>query len=403
MPSSTRPDHSCEYPSRRHFLAHLSAMSALAGSANLFAQSLRANAPAMVKRQKAAILLWMGGGPASIDIWDLKPGAPTGGPFKAISAPGSDVQISEHMPKMAQQMRHLSIVRSMSTREADHDRGAYYMHTGHVPDPNIEHPSYGSIVAKELIPARGGALSIPPFVTVNGGGFSPGFLGMAYAPFSVDSSGNVRNLNSNVAPERMQDRLAALEMLEGRYLSQRRGRVALGHGDVLKATYDAMTSQQMQAFKIDSESPETKAKYGNSGFAKSCLIARRLVEAGVPFVEVDFGGWDTHMNNFDQLKNDKLPQLDQGMAALVSDLAERSMLDDVAVLWMGEFGRTPRINGDAGRDHWARSWSVVVGGAGMKGGTAVGATSEDGTEVITKPYSAEDLMATVLKALDVPH
>ena len=382
-------------------MAHMAAMSALSGTASMFANSLRASAPSIVKKQKAAILLWMGGGPASIDIWDLKPGAATGGPFKPIATSG-DVQICEHMPRMAEQMHNMCIVRSMSTREADHDRGSYYMHTGHVPDPNIEHPSYGSIVAKELIPTRQGMLTIPPFVTINGGGFNPGFLGMAYAPFSVDSSGNVRNMQYNVAAERMNDRFSALEMLEARYVSQKRGRVAIGHGEVLKATYVALTSQQMQAFKVDSESAETKAKYGDSGFGKSCLIARRLVEAGVPFVEVDYGGWDTHMNNFDQLKNDKLPKLDQGMAALMSDLAERSMLNDVVVLWMGEFGRTPRINGDAGRDHWARSWSVVVGGAGIKKGVAVGQTNEDGTEVAGKSYSSEDLMASVLKSLDVP-
>jgi uncharacterized protein (DUF1501 family) len=144
-----------------------------------------------------------------------------------------------------------------------------------------------------------------------------------------------------------------------------------------------------------------KEKYGNTGFGRGCLMARRLVEMGVPFVEVDLGGWDNHAGIFGTLADRKLPELDQAMSALVGDLADRGMLDDTVVMWMGEFGRTPNINGGGGRDHWARSWSVVVGGGGFKRGVAVGETSADGKEVITEPYSSQDLMASVLKALDI--
>ncbi len=175
------------------------------------------------KRHKAAILLWMGGGPATIDIWDLKPGAPTGGPFKPISTSG-DVQISEHMPLVAKQMKHLSIVRSMSTREADHTRGRYYMHTGYVPNPNIEHPSYGSVISHMLADqTKQLNLEIPPFVSVGGGSVGPGFLGMTYAPFVVNSDGNVRNLKMGIDYDRLNQRMHMLASLEKGFVKQDRG------------------------------------------------------------------------------------------------------------------------------------------------------------------------------------
>ncbi len=162
-----------------------------------------------------------------------------------------------------------------------------------------------------------------------------------------------------------------------------------------------MTSAQMEAFKTDKESTEVQERYGKTGFGRGCLMARRLVEQGVSFVEVDLGGWDTHQDNFKQLGDRKLPELDKAMSALVEDLAQRELLADTAIIWMGEFGRTPRINGNSGRDHWARSWSVVVGGAGMKGGQAVGRTNSDGTNVESEPYSSEDLMASIVKSLGI--
>src|SRR5688572_10283389 len=173
--------------SRRHFLSHLAGASALSIPALTLGHSLRTHAAQLKRNHKAAILLWMSGGPSTMDIWDLKPGAPTGGPFLPIRTAG-DVQISEHMPLTAKVMDRLSIVRSMSTREADHDRGRYYMHTGYVPNPNIEHPSYGAVLSHELMDQRAGELQIPPFVSVGGGSEGPGFLGMAWAPFVVNSN-----------------------------------------------------------------------------------------------------------------------------------------------------------------------------------------------------------------------
>jgi uncharacterized protein (DUF1501 family) len=170
---------------------------------------------------------------------------------------------------------------------------------------------------------------------------------------------------------------------------------------VIDKTLNLMTSQQMEAFRVESEDQKTRERYGQTNFGRGCLLARRLVEAGVPFVEVNFGGWDNHQNIFDTLQNQRLPQLDQGMSALLEDLSVRGMLDSTAVICMGEFGRTPRINGNTGRDHWARSWSVAVGGAGLKSGIAIGETNEDGTKVVGESYTSQDLMATVCKSLDI--
>jgi hypothetical protein len=277
------------------------------------------------------------------------------------------------------------------------------MHTGYKPNPNIEHPSYGAVLSHELIDQRAD-LEIPPFVSVGGGSEGPGFLGMAWAPFVVNSNGQVRNLEMGIEPTRLEQRMWALAELEKGFISQNRGSSASDHAKILDKTLKLMTSAQMDAFKVTKEPKEVQDRYGTDGFGRGCLMARRLVEAGVPFVEVDLGGWDNHQNIHNILSQGpqaKLPVLDKAMSALVEDLDQRGLLQDTAIIWMGEFSRTPRINGNAGRDHWARSWSVVVGGAGMKGGIAVGKTTADGTDVDTEPYTSEDVMATVCKALGI--
>jgi hypothetical protein len=359
-------------------------------------QTLKANQKDLKKNGKSAILLWMGGGPSTMDIWDLKPDAPTGGPFKPIGTSG-DVQICEHMPLMAKQMHNMAIVRSMSTREADHMRGRYYMHTGYVPNPSIEHPSYGSVLSHQL---RRNNIEIPQFVTIGGGSMGAGFLGAQYSPFSVNSDGRIRNLDMKV-DERLLQRAYALDLIENNFINQKRGSLAKDHQSILKQAFNLLTSEQMKAFKVAGEPEAVKERYGDNGFGKGCLMARRLVEVGVPFIEVNLGGWDNHQNIHTTLKDNKLPILDRGMSALIEDLEQRELLKDTAIIWMGEFSRTPRINGNAGRDHWARSWSVVVGGAGMNGGISVGETNEDGTRVVTEPYSSQDIMASVCKALGI--
>ena len=374
---------------RRSFLSGFSALPLIG--------AMSSHADEMKKNNKSAILLWMGGGPSTMDIWDLKPKAPTGGPFRPISTTG-DVQICEHMPEMAKHMHNMAIVRSMSTREADHMRGRYYMHTGYVPNPSIEHPSYGAVLANQL---DRDDLEIPQFVSVGGGSMGAGFLGAQYNPFSVNSDGRIRNLDMKV-DERLIQRAYALDLIESNFINQKRGSLAKDHQSVLKQAFNLLTSEQMEAFKVAGEPEAVKERYGDNGFGKGCLMARRLVEVGVPFIEVNLGGWDNHQNIFPTLKDNKLPMLDKGMSALVEDLEQRGLLEDTAIIWMGEFSRTPRINGNAGRDHWARSWSVVVGGAGMNGGIAVGATNDDGTKVITDPYTSQDVMASVCKALGIP-
>ncbi len=385
--------------SRRHFMSHLAGASALTGSALAMGHTLSTRGLELNRNRKAAILLWMGGGPSTIDMFDMKPGSSTGGPFKPIATAG-DVQISEHLPMIAKNMDKLSIVRSMSTREADHQRGRYYMHTGYVPNPDMTHPSYGSVISHELAQSRP-ELQIPPFVSVGGGSEGPGFLGMAWAPFSVNGNGEVRNLNMGMEPSRLTRRMQALSMLESGFIKDNRGIAAAEHAKVLDKTLSLMTSQQLAAFKLDGESTEVQERYGRNNFGRGCLMARRLVEVGVPFVEVDLGGWDNHQNIFDTLENQLLPTLDRAMSALVEDLNQRGMLEDTVILWMGEFGRTPGINANNGRDHWARSWSVVVGGGGLNPGIAVGQTSEDGMSVEGESHTSEDLMATICHALGI--
>ena len=373
---------------RRSFLTGFSSLP-LVNMMSLKADELR-------KNNKSAILLWMGGGPSTMDIWDLKPNAPTGGQFRPISTTG-DVEICEHMPLMAKQMHNMAIVRSMSTREADHMRGRYYMHTGYVPNQNIEHPSYGAVLSHQL---KRESLDIPQFISVGGGSIGACFLGMNYAPFVVNSDGRIRNLD--VKPDaRFFQRAYALDVIENDFINQRRGSIASDHRDVLRKAFNLLTSEQMEAFKVVGEPEAVKDRYGDNNFGKSCLMARRLVEVGVPFIEVNLRGWDNHHNIFPTLRDTKLPMLDQGMSALVEDLEQRGLLEDTAIIWMGEFSRTPRINQNAGRDHWARSWSVVVGGAGMNGGIAICSTNSDGTRVETDPYSSQDIMASVCKALGI--
>lgn len=386
---------------RRHFLSHLAGAAAMASPAIAFTNRILASAIDLKKQHKSCIVLWMGGGPSTIDMWDLKPGAPTGGPFKPISTSVDGLQITEHLPLLAKQMDQLAVVRSMSTREADHGRGRYYMHTGYVPNPNIEHPSYGAVIAHELID-KVPELELPPFVSIGGASVGPGFLGMTWAPFVVSNNGDVRNIADPARdPKRLEQRLAVLEALEKNFIGENRGASSEDHYKMLLKTVSLMTTKQMDSFKVNKEPPEMLEKYGNNNFGKGCLMARRLVEVGVPFIEVDMDGWDNHQGVFTTLQRQRLPIVDKAMSALITDLKDRGLYETTAIVWMGEFGRTPRINSNAGRDHYARAWSVVVGGAGFKRGVVVGKTSEDGTQVESEPYTSQDLMASVLKALGI--
>jgi uncharacterized protein (DUF1501 family) len=224
---------------------------------------------------------------------------------------------------------------------------------------------------------------------------------MAWAPFSVSSSGRIDNLDMRLSDSRLVQRMKTLDLIEKGFVQQNRGPAAVDHMKVLKKTFDLMTSEQMAAFEVDREPEQAKQLYGDSDFGRGCLMARRLVEVGVPFVEVNLGGWDNHQGIHATLKDTRLPVLDKAMGGLVQDLEQRGLLERTTIIWMGEFGRTPTINANSGRDHYARAWSVVVGGGNIKGGLAIGATDEAGRRVITEPYSAEDLMATVCMSLGI--
>ncbi len=402
--------------SRRHFVQHLAmTTSVIPGLA--FLNQLDAHAAEVRKNQKACILLWMSGGPPTIDIWDLKPESKNGGEFKPISTSG-DLQISEHMPLTAKVMNNLSVVRSMSTREADHGRGRYYMHTGYIPNPTVVHPTFGSVVSYELGSKRK-FLEIPSFVSIGGPSMGPGFLGMAHSPFQVGSNGEIKNasMRGDLSDSRFGQRQAMLSAIETDFIKSNRGQLPEDHAKVYDKATHLMTSTQMEAFKVNEEKPETVEMYCGNGanaaggrmgmgarnpFGMGCLMARRLVESGVPFVEVDLGGWDLHQGVFNTLRTQRLPVIDQAIYGLTTDLAQRGMLNDTTIVWMGEFGRTPRINQDVGRDHWAASWSVMMGGGGLRGGIAVGETDKDGTSCVSQAYTPGDIWATVAHALGVP-
>jgi len=375
---------------------------ATAMGATHFLSHLQANAAEVKANQRACILIWLGGGAPTIDMWDLKPNSKNGGEFKPISTKG-DLQISEHLPEIAKVMDKLSVVRSMSTREADHMRGTYYMRSAYVPNPTVVHPSFGSVVSYEL-GAKRKELQIPAFISVGGGSMSPGFLGMTHAPFVVDRQGRIQNANTdNMDTMRLNHRLEMLATIENNFIKSNRGDAGQAHKEVYGKAINLMTSPQMGAFKYDEEPAQIRDMYGRHDFGDSLIMARRLVEKGVPFVEVQFpGGWDLHSDVFSTLKDRNLPRLDTGIAGLTRDLEQRGMLENVTIVCMGEFGRTPRINQTVGRDHWASSWSVLVGGGGLKGGQAIGATDEDGVRIVSESYLPGDLWATVAHSLRIP-
>jgi hypothetical protein len=388
--------------SRRHFLSHVAGGSAAAVGAMEFLAHLEAHADEVQKKRKACILVWLGGGAPTIDMWDLKPNSRNGGEFQPISTRGN-LQISEHLPKIAQVMDSMSVVRAMSTFEADHTRGTYFMHTAYKPNPTVVHPTFGSVVSYELGRQRT-ELEIPAFISIGGGSMSPGFLGMTHAPFVVDSRGQIQNAAmEGMDAGRLNQRLTILSAIEQDFIDSNRGDAGKAHKEVYQKAVNLMTSKQMEAFKADRESAEVRDAYGNGPFGNSLIMARRLVETGVPFVEVrNPNGWDLHQNVFQTLRNTNLPTLDTGISALVADLKARGMFDDTVIVCMGEFGRTPRINQNVGRDHWATSWSVLIGGGGLRGGVAVGETDADGMRIVSETYLPGDLWATVAHALRIP-
>jgi hypothetical protein len=351
---------------------------------------------------KSMIVLWMAGGPASQDLWDPKPGRPNAGPVQAIETTVPTIQISEYMPKVAQRMKDFSIIRSMKTFQAGHGPGHFLMHTGYEPNPTVTPPGFGAICSSEIGKTD---FDIPSYVCLGGDAPRAGILGVGHDPFIVgnprDPLAFIREA-SGVDAERGETRAKLLAKREEEYAAKD-DEAARTRREVLRRARRLMKSPLLGAFDLGKEKPELRAEYGNTPFGDACLLARRLTEVGVSYAEVVLGGWDTHQNNFGAVRN-LCRTLDPAMAALFKDLRDRGRLDSTLVLWMGEFGRTPRVNEFDGRDHYAQAWSTVMGGGGVPGGKVIGATDDDGEQVITdRPVSAPDLLATACSVLGIDY
>src|SRR5262245_21163265 len=374
-------------------------------------------ATAKARKANAVIMLWLGGGPATIDMWDLKPNAPEGirGEFKPIDTSARGVQISEHLPKMAKVMDKATVVRSLAHTIPSHGPATVFMTTGNKPTPAMQYPALGSIAAK-LLPADKG---VPPYVSfgeIRGGVAGvAGYLGSAFNPFIVEGNAGT---GKGSAPTL---RVRGIQLPNGFTLEElnNRNKLLKGFDQTFKEVdksadlvdgFDTFHKQALEilrsdrtkkAFDLEQEKAEVRKNYGATAFGQGALAARRLVEAGVRFVTISIGGWDTHGQNFNALKTRNLPQLDTTLAALIGDLSDRGMLDNTIVYCAGEFGRTPKINRNNGRDHWARSMAVVLAGGGFKAGYAHGTTHAQGMAPANDPVTPDDVSATMFSLLGI--
>jgi hypothetical protein len=415
MASRCRTD--CEGFYRRDFLK--------IGAAGLFGLSLpdllRLEARAGDANQKqhatSVILLWLGGGPSAIDMWDLKPDAPQGirGEFKPMATNVAGVQISEHLPQMARVMDHVTLVRSINHSIPSHGPASIWMNTGNKPTPALQYPFLGSAVCK-LKPAAQG---VPPYVSFGnpkGGSAPAGYLGTAYNPFVVEGAvggkgkGTVGvrgiTLPTGFTLEELEDRDRLLRGFDEHFRAHDKATDLVEGLDAFhrQALAILRSDRTKKAFDLSREKETLRDRYGRSPFGQGTLAARRLIEAGVRFVSISLGGWDTHARNFDTLSKRLLPQLDQTLSSLIQDLTERGRLGDTIVYCAGEFGRTPKINRNAGRDHWSRSMAVVLAGGGFKAGYVHGSTDAQGMAAAADPCTPDDVAATIFHSLGLdPH
>ena len=407
--------------SRRDFM-RLGAVGALGASASGWFPALAEDAAKNSQRKRSCILLWMSGGPATIDLFDLKVGHANGGPYKEIDTAAPGLKFGEHLPKLAKHGKEIAVVRSMSTKEGDHGRGTYLMRTGNMPQGALQFPTVGSLISKELGDPQNelpNFVSVAPFRLFAQGAYGPGFLGPNHAPLIVGENNNfgpprpnenvdqllkVQDLDrgNEVSGSQAEIRLEMLKEMERTFGAKRPNAVAQSHASAYERAVKLMQSVGSKVFDLTNESDKVRDVYGRNLFGQGCLLARRLVERGVPFVEVNLGGWDTHGNNFDQVKN-QCGVLDPAWSSLMSDLKDRGLLETTTIIWMGEFGRTPKINQGRGRDHFPNAWATVLAGGGIKGGQTFGQTSEDGTKVEGEPTTTPDLLATLCKALGIDH
>lgn len=365
----------------------------------LSARAARQRGP---RRGRSLLVVWLAGGPSQLESFDPHPGTPIGGPTRAIATAIPGVRIAEHYPQVAGLLDRFAVLRSLVSKEGDHERAQYAVKTGYRPDPNLVHPALGAIAAREL-PAEG--LEIPRFVSLGAAEFPSrgGYLGGELDPYRITSpGGRGQNLHPHVPPDRQARRLAALDALSASFARGREEAVSRTlHDRTLDDALRLMGSEQLSAFDVGQEPEAVRSRYGESDFGRGCLVARRLLETGVRSVEVTLRGFDTHAANFTG-QAEQAAILDPALAALVGDLAERDLLDSTVLLVAGEFGRTPSINPLDGRDHWPHGFSCLLGGAGIATGQVIGATDPEGkAKSPDDPLEIADLSATVLAALGI--
>jgi hypothetical protein len=406
----------CTGVSRRDFV-QVGALSALGLSLSGFLrlQQAQATTNAPSSSQVNCILMWMQGGVSHIDTLDPKPNAPTEirGEFSTIPTCLPGVHICEHMPRLAQQFDKLSVIRGHDPQNGSHGTADHLMMSGHRFNPALPFPCYGSVVSRERGP-RDGML---PFVQLgryidrrfNGG--IAGFLGDQYNPFEVHDDPSLPtfqvqdlSVGGQHAQSALQRRFEMLMEFDNNNEHMEATSPATEARDQFyQQAHDLITSPAAQsAFNISSEPDSLRDAYGRNRFGQSCLLARRLIESGVHFVTVTDGGWDTHQNNFNSLRNNLLPRLDTAYATLLQDLHDRGMLDNTLVVWISDFGRTPRVNPSAGRDHWSTASVACLGGGGVRTGQVVGATNAHAEVVVDSPVTPQDLAATIYTALGIP-
>jgi uncharacterized protein (DUF1501 family) len=397
---------SLNHLSRRHFLTAAGAVTGAFAAdmtvLNALKQPLLAGE--MKKQQKHVILLWLAGGASQLETWDPKPGRPTGGPFRAIPTNVPGVHISELMPKLAQRQHHTALIRSLNTRNADHGGGAKIMETGRAVDQGLPCPDLGAMIAHELGRADS---PVPDYVSMYSStegrrtGTS-GFLGGRYAPMFLTEQmvpENIRKLESLSDADHV-DRADLRAFLANRFAKHRRDLAVDSHASAYQRVRGLMSSEAL--FDIQQEPQAMRDKYGPTQFGEQCLIARRLVEAGVPFVKVARAWWDSHGQNF-ETHLELVTELDHVMSTLIDDLADRGLLEHTLIITLGEFGRTPNINSSLGRDHFATAWSASLTGCGVKGGAVYGKTDDDGQKVIDGECKSGDLFATIFEAVGIDH
>lgn len=378
-------------------------------AAGVFAPSLSGWLPVLAKaapaggtgKAKSCILLWMDGGPTHKDTWDLKPDSKGAGDFKPIKTAASGIEISEHLPNVAKVMDHGAVVRGMTTPEGAHARAKYYMHTGfREGQGGVIYPAIGALVSQERGKADG---AMPNYVAIGGRSYGSGFLGPKHQPLLVtDPNRGVEDLKSALSLSTFDNRVGLLDQMEKAFHREYKADAINDHKTTYERAVKLMQSKEAKAFDISTD--PSKSKYGTGRFAEGVVMARRLVEVGVPFVEVSLGGWDTHQDNFARVKT-LSGQVDAALSALVTDLKDKGLLDSTLIVWMGEFGRTPNINtrgAKPGRDHFPRAWSLAMFGAGIKG-RVVGKTDKEGASVVERPTSAQDFLGTVCELMGIDH